>query len=127
MPLLQWAILSLAANLMVVEHTSMSSNLFPSPPLSQTNDEVHISSKDFEEQCRAHFKAIAERQHWIISNSRATKSENWGLVWRADFLIAGYSPKTPLVNRLVCWKDKESGELSSNIAIGQEVQPLGLR
>jgi len=55
--------------------------------------------------CMAHFADCEGRQGWEIQNSILTRSETWGLVWRADILRPWdlQLARTDDVNRLICW------------------------
>lgn len=106
------------------EQMVMATELSPAPTLSQKDDEVRVKNQQFDKQCRIHFQGIAERQEWQIRTVVITRSPQWGLIWRADFDVAGIKNRTRMLNRLVCWEATGRNGLSSNIAFGQHIKPL---
>lgn len=118
------AIICLTFLTMPSEQLAMAEQLDPTPPLSQGDDELRVSDPSFDENCRAYFQDIAARQRWHIQRVIITKSAKWGLVWRADIDVAGLEYNTRMINRLVCWADRDRNGLSSNVAFGQQISPL---
>lgn len=92
------------------------------PPLEPTGEQQVAGNEAFLASCRAALDDIPITREWKLGPDLLTRTDRWGLVWRADFELPGES-LAPLINRLVCWQ-KEGGDLTLEFAIGQSVSPL---
>jgi hypothetical protein len=75
------------------------------PPLAPGGDEVALPADlAFEADCKAAVAESIEKFEWRFDNALLTRSDKWGLVWRADFTISGNRAETIYINRLTCWR-----------------------
>ena len=89
------------------------------PSLEPVGETAIAEDRTFEQKCLSRVEQVAPGDRWRLGTPLLTKSDKWGLIWRADFTIAGVDI-SPLVNRIVCWQSP-SGDVSINIAIGQRL------
>jgi hypothetical protein len=94
---------------------------FEKPPWVPDREAVVDDEPSFVEACKAAFTAPAQKFEWVFETSLLTRSQEWGLVWRADFVIAGRS--SHLVNRAMCWGGA-GGVEGTAVGFGQKIAPL---
>ena len=92
------------------------------PPLVPDREAVVADDPSFVDTCKAAFAAEAEKFEWVFEGSLLTRSQRWGLIWRADFVVAGRS-SAHLVNRAMCWGGT-GGIEGTAIAFSQQIAPL---
>lgn len=92
------------------------------PPLVPTGESEIGGHADFVAECRETARVLPENE-WEWGAQLLTQSDKWGIVWRADFTVAGMNP--PLINRVVCWR-KPNGSLHIHTALAQNIPPLRL-
>lgn len=90
---------------------------FPLAP----GDESPLKDQEFSGNCRAALRNLFARSEWSLGKQVVTQSDEWGLVWRADFVYG--RDLSPLVNRAICWRP-DGGDIAIVLAIGQETPPL---
>jgi hypothetical protein len=93
------------------------------PPLEPDRETVVADDPSFVEACKAAFTADAQQFEWVFEKSLLTRSQRWGLVWRADFVIAGRPRSSHLINRAMCWGNA-GGVEGTVVAFGQKVAPI---
>jgi hypothetical protein len=87
-------------------------------PSLEPDEEIALGDNDaFVREC---LSLVDNFGGWQLGRTVLTRSERWGLVWRADFTISG-ADLSPLLNRIVCW---ELPSLTIEVAIGQRLAPL---
>lgn len=91
-----------------------------SPPLAP-DDESPLMDQEFSADCRATLRNLFARSEWSLGTQLVTRSDEWGLVWRADFIYG--RDLRPLVNRAICWQPDGDG-IAIVLAIGQQIAPL---
>lgn len=93
------------------------------PPLEPNDETAAGDYTDFAADCAAAVVGIQScfPQGWVLGKPRITRSDVWGLVWRADLRFPG-EPPGGLVNRLVVWRGTGPGGLL--VAVGQDIAPL---
>jgi hypothetical protein len=100
------------------------------PPLSPEGEPV-MNDPDTAAYCIAHARDVGERLNtapetagyfdWTLGAALVTHNENWGIVCRIDFTMAGQDV-SPRLNRIVLYAAAQ--KLSVMIAIGQHLEPL---
>lgn len=101
-----------------------STDLFPPSAMPQ-NEPVVTNDASFVALCKARIEADVTEFRWLLGNSILTRSEEFGLVWRADFEFPGTPSDTMgLVNRIVCWRPSDSNDVATAFLIGQHVPKL---
>ena len=94
------------------------------PPLVPDRETVVTDEPSFVEACKAAFSAEAQQFQWVFENSLLTRSQRWGLVWRADFVVAGLQKScSHFVDRAMCWGSADGVE-GTAVAFGQRIAPL---
>ncbi len=96
--------------------------MFPFPPLDPINETVVRKSDAFVQECKSFFDKAGYTDRYTLGTSLITKSDEWGLVYRVDFLVPGLNTANK-VNRLICQKNA-SGEMTVIVAIGHDGIPL---
>jgi hypothetical protein len=96
--------------------------LLSTPPLQPLTERRTLDDTAFAAECIAELRKLEATKGWRIGTQVVTRSEPWGLVWRADFEM-GSGPTSPLINRAICWKHAD-GHVALVFAIGQNVPPL---
>ena len=91
------------------------------PPTEPTNERVVQGEDAFAAECMALARGMIKGDD-KLGTPVITQSDRWGLVWRADFEVAGkdYSPR---VNRMICWRTPD-GALLIGMEMWQDVPPL---
>ena len=92
-----------------VEAMSQTPELFPTVP--SESETVVQNDPSFTDACKAKVADAAEKFGCRFENSILTRSEKWGLVWRADFKIKNQSSETGLINRVICWREPGATEI----------------
>ena len=93
------------------------------PPLVPTEESEIEGHADFVAACHETARVLlGNKREWDAQ--LLTRSDKWGVVWRADFAAAGMN-LSPLINRVVCWQ-KPNGAFHIHTAIGQNIPPLRL-
>jgi hypothetical protein len=93
------------------------------PPLVPDRETVVTDKPSFVEACKAAFSAEALQLQWVFEKSLLTRSQRWGLVWRADFIVAGRPRSSHLINRAMCWGGADGVE-GTAVSFGQRIAPL---
>lgn len=106
----------IAAALLALATPAFAADETPMPPLAPDGEMPVTSSTDAFASCIAAVTPLTQQLGAQLGPSHVTTSAQWGLVWRADFHIAGTDPQS--VNRIVCWKGRVA------IALGQHLAPL---
>ena len=92
----------------------------PTPPLIPEDEQAVPDDPDFIERCMAHVpKALGIE----IAATLTTQSDQWELVWRADFNIPK-TARTIAVNRIVCKRERGDQPLNFALATGQNIPSL---
>jgi len=95
-----------------------------SPPVAPEGEELATASASFLKACHSYSADIIAKGGWKLGKQLVTRSKIWGTIWRADFTIPG-EDASPLMNRIVCC-EKPDGKFIVQLAIGQDVPPLGV-
>lgn len=95
---------------------------FEAPPTDPATEEVTVDDESFVEECDTVVGEFLPRDSARLGAGLLTKTERWGLVWRADFTRLD-SDLSPLINRIVCWRT-DDGKIAACVAIGQSLAPL---
>jgi hypothetical protein len=93
------------------------------PPWMPDSETVVADETSFVEACKAAFSAEAQQFQWVFEKSLLTRSQRWGLVWRADFVVAGRPKSSHLFNRAMCWGGADGIE-GTAVGFGQRIAPL---
>jgi hypothetical protein len=93
------------------------------PPWVPDRETVVADEPSFVEACKSAFTAEAQQFEWVFEKSLLTRSQRWGLVWRADFVVAGRSKSSHLINRAMCWSGVDGVE-GTAVGFGQRIAPL---
>jgi hypothetical protein len=93
------------------------------PPLEPDGENLASENSSFTALCVSKTSELAGMSGWQLGPPVLTRSNVWGLVWRADFKIPGQD-LSPLANRIVCWI-KPDDRVEMIFAIGQPIAPLG--
>jgi len=91
-----------------------------SPPLEPTQERAIEGHPEFTAECKARSQYNPAGE-WEWGEQLLTQSDQWGLVWRADFKTPSTSDK--YVNRVVCWI-KPDGTLQIHWAVAHDIPPL---
>ncbi len=95
------------------------------PPLDPGVEEILPSDSAITEVCltklKQGFAGLLDRISFV-GGPLLSRSQTWGIVWRADFTFAERHP-TNGINRVVCWRlpDDQTGLM---VAVGQQLKPL---
>ena len=93
---------------------------WPKPPLVPQSEQTAPDDTDFIEKCMAHVpKALGIE----LAATLTTQSDEWGLVWRADFTIPK-AAKMSGINRIVCKRERGDEALNFALTTGQDIPPL---
>ena len=92
------------------------------PPLVPDRETVVTDEQYFVDVCKAAFAAPAQELEWVFGKSLVTRSQGWGLVWRADFVVANRS-SLHFINKAMCWGGA-GGLEGTLVAFGQRISPL---
>lgn len=101
---------------------SQTPELFPAVPFE--NETIVRNDSSFVDACKAKVADAAEKFGWRFETSVLTRSEKWGLVWRADFRIKNQSAERKLINRVICWREPGATEIRLAVTFGQQIEPL---
>ncbi len=93
------------------------------PPWVPDRETVLADETSFVEACEATFSADAQKFQWVFEKSLLTRSQRWGLIWRADFVIAGRPKSSHMINRAMCWGCADGIE-GTAVGFGQRIAPL---
>jgi hypothetical protein len=93
------------------------------PPLVPDRETVITDEPSFVEACKAALSAEAQKFQWVFEKSLLTRSHRWGLVWRADFVVAGRQRSSHFIDRAMCWGSADGVE-GTAVAFGQRIAPL---
>jgi hypothetical protein len=88
-------------------------------PLVPENETPVPPDAAFRDECLASLRSAIPVSAY--SAMLFTKSETWGLVFRADYALPDLA--SPNVNRVVCSRNSD-GKVRVNVAMGQKVPPL---
>lgn len=93
------------------------------PPLEPEGSGIVGNLPDFVSDCRIFVEGTFNDadEDWRWGGSILTRSEKWGLVWRADVFYKR-EELSHFVNRVICWKGASKPVVK--IAVGQTVAPL---
>lgn len=94
----------------------------PAPPLSVSSSERSVYDDGFEKECMQVIAKFPSSEKYMIGKRRITKSDKYGLVFRADFGQGWALDDT--VNRIICWRPEEGGEILIAFSFGQREAPL---
>jgi hypothetical protein len=92
----------------------------PSPPLSAAR-EVEVEDAKFEERCWSSI-SVKIRDKYLFGDPLVTRSNKWGVVFRADFSVRSETEISPK-NRVICWTDK-AGVTWVKLVYEQTLPPL---
>jgi hypothetical protein len=93
------------------------------PPWVPDRETVVTDEPSFVEVCKAALSAPAQELQWEFEKSLLTRNQRWGLVWRADFVVAGQQRSSRLINRAMCWGGANGVE-GTAVGFGQRIAPL---
>jgi hypothetical protein len=93
------------------------------PPWVPDREPAVADEPSFVEACKAAFSAEAQQFQWEFEKSLLTRSQRWGLVWRADFVVAGRQRSSHFINRAMCW-GRAHGVEGTAVGFGQRIAPL---
>lgn len=92
------------------------------PPVSVAADErTTAGDSEFSNKCMDQLKTMSGLGKLTLKSSSLTRSDQWGRIFRVDFLIQDDDGRG--VNRMICWMQKD-GRLATSFAIGQDVPTL---
>jgi hypothetical protein len=94
------------------------------PPVQPVSETTLPDDPSFVEECLSSLRNNPVAKGWEFGPSILTRSEKWGMVWRADVKIPDSDFAPQLVNRVICWRKSSDAKLNIQIAIGQKVPPL---
>jgi hypothetical protein len=95
------------------------------PDPTPQNEKILIDETGFVAQCRSRIAVDEKEFNWIIGNSVLTQSREFGLVWRADFRVAGRpADSLDLVNRIICWRPRDTNDIRAAFLFGTPVPKL---
>ena len=103
---------------------AMSQSQDISPSLVPQSELRVSNAPSFVASCMARITPDVEKFSWRIGNSILTQSDQWGLVWRADFQTKAESEQSRYVNRVVCWRRPGETDVAAAFAFGQKVERL---
>jgi hypothetical protein len=87
------------------------------PSLDPDEQVVTADNPEFVTKCLSLIDKFLSGKNWPLNRTMVTRSEKWGLVWRADFTIPDLD-SSHSTNRFVCW-ELPDGNMAIEIAIGQ--------
>lgn len=100
--------------------SQLSAFLVPVPPADPGPDETAVRDTEYDEHCLNRATVIVNQLNQDIGTTLLTRSEAWGLVWRADRQGPGQTGAT--VDRVICWL--MDGDEESHLAFAWSVSPL---
>jgi hypothetical protein len=93
------------------------------PPWVPDRETVAADEPALVEACKSAFSADAQKFQWVFEKSLLTRSQGWGLIWRADFVVAGRQRSSHFINRAMCWGGADGVE-GTAVGFGQRIVPL---
>lgn len=93
-------------------------NMCPDP---EPQDETPLPpDHPFADECKALFADHAEAGGWHYGKSMVTRSNKWGLVWRADT----YTPDGQRSTRLIVHRPEDAKEIFGTVILPRPDRPL---
>ena len=89
------------------------------PPIVPLNEETAGDEMAFVSEC---YRRLGDTTGWNMGNTLLTRTERWGLLWRADFNEKSSEPGT--ISRVICWDEPGSGRQFVMFARDRNIPPL---
>ena|SRR6218665_2083105 len=93
------------------------------PPLDVGSFEREVENKDFDATCYRRFMELEHVIKYELLKSNSTIDQEFGLIWRADFLAHGRDGVT-FNKRIVMWRGSNDTNLRVIEAFSELTKPL---
>jgi hypothetical protein len=118
-----WQVVLYITALLLGARSAMAQDQELLPSVDPHGEVISEHDPQFIAECEAAIADTRLEMGWRMGNSLLTISQQWGLVWRIDFLTRDQTD-TRYVNRIICWKGDGNAGINIATAFGQEVPKL---